>query len=183
MDLFLLKTKLENYHPVVRTSAEEHPQAASVLVVLFIHNDKTFVVMTRRARHLRIHPGEMAFPGGRYEKEDGDLLSTALRETKEEVGLELDKSLISATLPTVQTLTGYEITPYVTILPVRPRILELSGEVEEVFEIPLVALLSTQKRNTDHKAEGNMYVYWHGTNRIWGASAKILQEIERLRSI
>ena len=139
--------------------------------------------MIRRASHLNIHPGEMAFPGGRYEEEDGDLLSTALRETKEEVGVELDESVINATLPTVQTLTGYVITPYVTILPERPRIGELSDEVEEVFEIPLVKLLSTQKQNARYKVEENQYVYWHGTNRIWGASAKILQEIKRFRSI
>ena len=139
--------------------------------------------MTRRSRHLKIHPGEMAFPGGRYEGEDSDLLSTALRETKEEVGLELDETLTSATLPIVKTLTGYEITPYVTILSWRPRIGELSDEVEEVFEIPLTQLLSTQKPNARYKVEENQYVYWHGTNRIWGASAKILQEIERLRTI
>ena len=183
MDLLLFKAKLQNHYPVVRVTVVAGAQIASVLVVLFIHNNKIFVLMTRRSKHLKIHPGEMAFPGGRYEEEDGDLLSTALRETKEEVGVELDESVINATLPIVQTLTGYVITPYVTILPERPRIGELSDEVEEVFEIPLVPLLSTQKRNTEYKVEKNMYVYWHGTNRIWGASAKILQEIQRLRSI
>jgi len=177
MDLFLLKTKLENHHPVVRTSAEENPQAASVLVVLFIHNNEAFVLMTRRAKHLKIHPGEMSFPGGRYEEDDGDLLSTALRETKEEIGLELNESLVNATLSNVKTLTGYEITPYVTALPERPQVGELSGEVEEVFEIPLAKLLSTQERNPRYKVEKNMFIYWHGTNRIWGASAKILQKI------
>ena len=160
MDLFLLKTKLENRHPVVRASIDEQPSTASVLVVLFIHNDKIFVLMTLRSKHLKIHPGEMAFPGGRYEKEDGDLLSTALRETKEEVGLELDESLISSTLPIVQTLTGYKVTPYVTILPERPVIGELSDEVEEVFEIPLVKLFSSQQRNPQHKMEENMFIYW-----------------------
>ena len=97
--------------------------------------------------------------------------------------MELNESVINATLPIVQTLTGYVITPYVTILPERPRIGELSDEVEEVFEIPLVKLLSTQKQNARYKVEENQYVYWHGTNRIWGASAKILQEIKRFRSI
>lgn len=182
MDLFLLKTNLENHHPLVRESAEEHPQIASVLVILFIHNNKTFILMTRRARHLTVHPGEMAFPGGAYEEEDGDLLTTSLRETREEIGLDLDESLISATLPVVNTRTGYQVTPYVTILPVRPRIGELSDEVDEVFEIPLVKLLSTQQRDVGYKVEENMFVYWHGTNRIWGASAKILQKIEHLCS-
>ena len=182
MDLLLFKAKLQNHYPVVRETVVAGAQIAAVMVVLFIHNNKIFVLMTRRSKHLKIHPGEMAFPGGRYEEKDGNLLSTALRETKEEIGMELNESLINATLPYVRTLTGYVITPYVTILPARPRIGELSAEVEEVFEIPFVTLLSTQKLNTEYKVEGNKYVYWHGTNRIWGASAKILQEIERLSS-
>ena len=181
MDLFLLKAKLQNHYPLVREPILESPQIASVMVVLFTHNNDAFVLMTRRSKYLKIHPGEMAFPGGRCEDEDTDLLSTALRETKEEVGLELDEALTSGTLPIVKTRTGYEITPYVSILPGRPRIGELSDEVEEVFEIPLAGLLSTQQRNTQYKQEENKYVYWHGTNCIWGASAKILQEIERLR--
>jgi len=153
------------------------------MVVLYLSNDKIFVLMTLRSKHLKIHPGEMSFPGGRYEDKDGDLLSTALRETKEEIGLELDDMLINATLPVVTTLTGYEITPYVAILQTLPRIGELSDEVEGVFEIPLFKLLSTKQRNIHDKARESKYVYWHGTNCVWGASAKILQEIECLRSI
>ena len=182
MDLLLFKAKLQNHYPVVRETVVAGAQIASVMVVLFIHNEKIFVLMTRRSKHLKIHPGEMAFPGGRYEEKDGNLLSTALRETKEEIGVELNESLINATLPDVRTLTGYVITPYVTILPVRPRIGELSGEVEEVFEIPLLQLLSTQQRNDRFNVEKNMFIYWHGPNRIWGASAKILQKIEHIRS-
>ena len=139
--------------------------------------------MTRRSKQLKIHPGEMSFPGGRYEEEDGNLLNTALRETREEIGMNFDESQVSATLPIVRTLTGYVITPYVIILQERPQVGELSDEVDEVFEIPLVNLLLTQVENTEYKEEENKYVYWYDTNRIWGASAKILQEIERLRTI
>ena len=153
------------------------------MVVLYLSNDKIFVLMTLRSKHLKIHPGEMSFPGGRYEDKDGDLLSTALRETKEEIGFELDDVLINATLPVVTTLTGYEVTPYVAILQRLPRIGELSDEVESVFEIPLLEILSTKQRNLSGKAREGKYVYWHGTNCVWGASAKILREIECLRSI
>ena len=183
MDLLIFKAKLQRLYPVVRESIADHSLIASVMVLLFVHDSKVFILMTRRSRHLKIHPGEMSFPGGRYEKEDGNLLITALRETKEEVGVDLNESQVSATLPIVRTLTGYSITPYVIILQERPRVGELSDEVDEVFEIPLVSLLSTQKKNTEYKAEENKYVYWHDANRIWGASAKILQEIERLRTI
>ncbi|SVD80086.1 uncharacterized protein METZ01_LOCUS432940 [marine metagenome] len=182
MDLFIFKAKLKNQYPVVREPVVVDPRIASVMVILFIHHGEIFILMTRRSMQLKIHPGEMSFPGGRYEEEDGNLLVTALRETREEVGMDLSKSQMTATLPIVQTLTGYAITPYVMILQERPRVGRLSDEVDELFEIPLVKLLSTQKLNAEYKAEENKYVYWHGNNRIWGASAKILQEIERLRS-
>ena len=183
MDLLLFKAKLQNQHPIVREKVAEGLRIASVMVVLFIHNSKIFILMTLRSKHLKIHPGEMAFPGGRYEDEDGDLLSTALRETKEEIGLELDDVLINATLPVVTTLTGYEVTPYVAILQTLPRIGELSDEVESIFEIPLIELLSTKQRNLSGKARESKYVYWYGANCVWGASAKILREIECLRSL
>ena len=183
VDLITLKTKMEKYHPVVREPVEWSPRTASVMVVLYVSNDKVFVLMTLRSKKLKIHPGEMSFPGGRYEKDDGDLLSTAIRETKEEIGLELDDVLINATLPVVTTLTGYEITPYVATLRARPAIGELSDEVESLFEIPLFDLLSTKQRNASCKTGESKYVYWNSTNCIWGASAKILGDIERLRSI
>ena len=184
MDLLIFKDKLQSLYPVVLEQVVATPPLiASVMVLLFTHNSKIFVLMTRRSKQLKIHPGEMSFPGGRYEEEDGNLLTTALRETREEIGVDLNESQVSATLPIVRTLTGYVIAPYVIILQERPQMGELSDEVDEVFEIPLVNLLSTQKLNTEYKAEENKYVYWHGTNRIWGASAKILQEIERLRMV
>ena len=183
MNLVSLKTKMENNHPVVRDPVTWSPRIASVMVVLYLDDDKIFVLMTLRSKQLKIHPGEMSFPGGRYEEKDGDLLSTALRETREEIGLDLNDVLINATLPVVTTLTGYEITPYVAILLAPPTIGELSDEVESVFEIPLFDLLSTKQKNTSGKAGESKYVYWDSANCIWGASAKILGDIERLRSI
>ena len=183
MNLISLKTKMENHHPVVRGPVVWSPRIASVMVLLYVSNDKVFVLMTLRSKKLKIHPGEMSFPGGRYEEEDGDLLSTALRETREEIGLELNDVLINATLPVVTTLTGYKITPYVAILLARPMIGELSDEVESIFEIPLIELLSTKQRNLSGKARESKYVYWYGANCVWGASAKILREIECLRSL
>ena len=183
MDLLIFKTKLKNLYPVSRDLVVADPLIASVVVLLFNFDNKVFVLMTRRSKQLKIHPGEMSFPGGRYEEEDGNLLNTALRETREEIGMNFDESQVSATLPIVRTLTGYVITPYVIILQERPQVGKLSDEVDEVFEIPLVNLLLTQIENAEYKEEENKYVYWHDTNRIWGASAKILQEIERLRTI
>ena len=66
MDLFIFKAKLKNQYPVVREPVVIDPRIASVMVVLFIHSSKIFILMTLRSKHLKIHPGEMAFPGGRY---------------------------------------------------------------------------------------------------------------------
>ena len=178
MDLTCLRNIMEKNYPVARDPVARDSRLAAVMVVLYANKDKIFVLMTLRSKHLKIHPGEMSFPGGRYEDNDGDLLSTALRETKEEIGLDLGNVSVNAKLPVVTTLTGYKITPYVAIVQERPRIGKLNDEVESAFEIPLFKLLSTKQRYDD--VGENMYVFWHGAKRIWGASSKVLQEIERL---
>ena len=180
MDLFLISTKLKNKFPIVRDRVTDPPQKAAILVILYVRNSRTYVAMIKRARHLNTHAGEIGFPGGLYEDRDRNLLTTALRETGEEVGLHLDESAIIASLPTVNTRTGYEITPFVTILDYFPRLEITSDEVEEILEIPLAPLLSTQHRDIGFKAAEEMVVFWYQHHRIWGASAKILQQIEEL---
>ena len=96
MDLLIFKTKLKSLYPVSRDLVVADPLIASVIVLLFNFDNKVFVLMTRRSKQLKIHPGEMSFPGGRYEEEDGNLLNTALRETREEVGMNFDESQVSA---------------------------------------------------------------------------------------
>lgn len=183
MNLFLITTKLKNHFPVVREYAEPHPHRSAVLVILYQKNGKTHVLMTKRALHLKIHAGEISFPGGVVEMEDEDLLCTALRETEEEIGVEVDPPLVIGCLPKVQTRTGFEITPFVAVLRSPLNIKACSDEVYEVLEIPLVSLLSTQQRDIGYNASEEMVVYWHKHHRIWGASAKILQRIENLNLI
>ena len=139
--------------------------------------------MTKRALDLKVHASEISFPGGVMEREDEDLLCTALRETKEETGVEVDPSRVVGCLPKVQTRTGFEITPFVAVLLFPPIIKACSNEVQEVLEIPLASLLATQQRDIGFKASEEMVVYWHKHHRIWGASAKILQRLENLNFI
>lgn len=137
--------------------------------------------MTKRGLHLKVHAGEISFPGGVVEPEDEDLLCTALRETLEEIGKEVDPSQVVGRLPRVETLTGFEITPFVAVLQSPLQNIETSkDEVEEVLDIPLALLLVTRERDAGFKASEEMAVYWYKRHRIWGASAKILQCIENL---
>ena len=67
---------------------------ASVLVVIYGSGPK--ILMTKKSKILKIHAGEISFPGGKWEEQDQDLLSTALRETKEEINLEIKREQISS---------------------------------------------------------------------------------------
>jgi 8-oxo-dGTP pyrophosphatase MutT (NUDIX family) len=180
MDLFMITANLKNHFPVVQESVTLHTQRAAVLVITFNKNSKAHILMTKRALHLKIHAGEISFPGGVMEPDDQHLMDTALRETVEEIGLEVDTSQVIGCLPKVLTRTGFEITPYVAILQSLPNLTISEDEVDEVLEIPLTALLSTHQRDVGYKPDEKMVVYWYECHRVWGASAKILRQIENL---
>ena len=180
MDLFMITANLKNHFPVVHEPITLHAQRAAVLVVIYNKNSKAHVLMTKRALDLKVHAGEISFPGGVVELEDEHLMNTALRETMEEIGLEVDPSQVIGCLPIVQTRTGFEVTPFVAILQSLPELTVSENEVHEVLEMPLTALLSTQQRDIGYKPSKEMVVYWYQHHRIWGASAKILRQIENL---
>jgi 8-oxo-dGTP pyrophosphatase MutT (NUDIX family) len=183
MNLFLITSQLKNHFPVIREPVTPHPQRSAVLVILYKKIQQTHVLMIKRALDLKVHAGEIAFPGGVVEKDDEDLFCTALRETEEEIGVKVDPCRVVGCLPKVQTRTGFEITPYVAALLFPPNIKANSDEVHETLEIPLVPLLSTQQRDVGFKASENMVAYTYKHHRIWGASAKILLQIENLNFI
>ncbi len=181
MDLFLIKTKLKNEFPLTQRVVQPYPQKAAVLVLLYPKNNKTHVLMTKRALHLRSHAGEISFPGGVYEEDkDNNLLATALRETEEEVGAKIEASKVIAELPIVNTRFGFEITPFVSVISETLEFEPEEEEVAEVLEIPFTSLLASQQRDVGFGPENDMVMYWFKHHRIWGASAKILLKIQHL---
>ena len=181
MDLFLITTKLKNEFPLTKRAIQPYPQKAAVLVILYPKNNKTHVLMTKRALHLKSHPGEISFPGGVYEEDkDNDLLATALRETSEEVGANIKSSKVIAELPIVNTRFGFEITPFVCVISEALEFEPEKDEVDEILEIPFTSLLATQQRDVGLSPEKDMVMYWFKHHRIWGASAKILLKIQHL---
>ena len=142
MDLFLIKHKLKNGFPLVRETTLPHPRRAAVMVMLYPKPKKTHVLMTRRAIHLKYHAGEVSFPGGVFEEQDDDLLATALRETEEELAIQVESEDVLGQLPVVSTRLGFEITPFVSVLPSAPKYEPAENEVGEVLEIPFTFLLS-----------------------------------------
>jgi 8-oxo-dGTP pyrophosphatase MutT (NUDIX family) len=181
MDLTRLLSRLKMDFPLnLDSGAEDHPQQAAVLVILYNKNDRTHILLNKRSAHLNNHAGEISFPGGMFEETDGDLLTTALRETEEELNLEIKRSAVLACLSQVTTRLGTIINPFVTLHHEVPRYKENPKEVEEVLEVPLAPLLATQQRDTGYPPEKNMFLYWYEYHKIWGATGKILNELGTL---
>jgi len=183
MNLNLLADRLHSEYPVPESlPLPEHEKSSAVLAILYTRNHQPHVLLIQRAEDLRMHPGQISFPGGTPEKEDSTLLDTALRETREELNLDIPASRILGLLPTVQTLTGYTISPFITILDRLPPYRH-NREAQKVLEISLLPLLSTHHAEMGYNPKKQMVAYWFLEHRVWGATAKILRQIRRLDSV
>ena len=157
-------------------------ELASVLII--IYGESPFVIMTKKAKTLKVHAGEIAFPGGKWCEKDQDLLETAIRETREELGLKVSKEQVIGKLDSVITLNSkYKIRPFVAILETIP-FLKANSEVESILYIPLTSLLNTLSNDNlpEHHSIKEMYTFTFEKYNIWGASARMLKQINNLLS-
>ncbi|MBA4392640.1 MAG: CoA pyrophosphatase [Desulfobacca sp.] len=151
---------------------------AAVLVPLFQKNRRTHILLTKRTDQLEHHKGQISFPGGAYNYEDLDCLTTALRETEEEIGIDMDRVEILGELDHIITVTHFRVCPYVGIIPY-PYPFKLSSfEVERLIELPLDYLLKhAELKEGPFEFLGqsffNLYIEYQG-DIIWGATARIL---------
>ena len=176
MELDVIKSVLSSsIDPSLETT---NYRLASVLVV--IYGEKPVVIMTEKPKHMKFHAGEISFPGGKLEPDDSDLLETALRETREEIGLTITKEQVIGQLEPVVTLnSGFMILPFVAVIDSVP-ILSPNGEVAEIFHISLDSFLKTMARDPDpsHNLIQEMYTFEYEDKTVWGASARILKQIQ-----
>ena len=151
---------------------------ASILVV--IYGQEPIVIMTEKPKHMKFHAGEISFPGGKLDSNDSDLLETALRETSEEIGLVISKDQVIGQLDPVVTLnSGFLILPFISLVNKIPKLLA-NSEVEKIFHIPLESFLKTESRDPDpsHNLIQEMYTFEYQSQIVWGASARILKQIQ-----
>jgi 8-oxo-dGTP pyrophosphatase MutT (NUDIX family) len=153
---------------------------AAVLVPLYLDQGRLHAVFTKRQDDLRRHPGEISFPGGRYEEGEPDLSVTALREAHEEIGLPADAvDIVGALQPTPTIATGYAVYPFVGLIEPGRTWTPSAREVAEVLELPLDALLSGygRRRLVRRGIPIRTDTYVVGENLIWGATARILADL------
>jgi len=154
---------------------------AAVLVPISQGLDGLEVILTKRSSKLRHHPGQIAFPGGRQDPEDADATAAALREAWEEIGLPSHAAEIIGTLPSHETVTGYQVTPVVAIIAGSFDIRVEPGEVEEVFRVPLAHVLNPARFRVEWRylrgVQRKYYVVPWGPYYIWGATARMLRAL------
>jgi len=164
-------------------NANKPLRKAAVLMPLVQRENGLNLIFTQRALHLKHHPGQISFPGGKHEITDASLAFTALRETEEEIGIAQNKVNIIGSLPPLTTNSGFHVTPYIGLLDDTHGLQIDLNEVETCFEAPLAFMLnpehfSTQRfmiNNTFHKT----YCCHYKQHLIWGATAQMVMNLQQ----
>ncbi|MCJ7641013.1 MAG: CoA pyrophosphatase [Desulfobacterales bacterium] len=153
---------------------------AAVIVPLFNKDGSCHILFTKRTHLVKHHKGQISFPGGVFDEEDGDLGRTALREAFEEIGLKEDDVQIIGVLDDIVTVTGFIVTPFVGVFGYPYHFRLSQREIEELIEVPLSSLLNPACFSASEIVDGDrkrlVYNYQCGPHSIWGATALILKQ-------
>lgn len=156
--------------------------AAAVLVPLVAHPEPT-VLLTQRSSELRSHAGQISFPGGRIDPGESEA-AAALREAREEIGLEERFVQMAGFLPDHILLSGFRVTPVVGIVQPGFELKLAPEEVQAIFEVPLAEVFSPSNQRPRRRRLGELELdlidIQHGELTIWGATAGMLQCLGKL---
>ena len=174
-------------NPDIVLPADRTLRPAGVLVAVEMVANLPHIVLTKRASHLKHHPGQIAFPGGKQDEGDEDVTAAALREAREEIGLPCENVELLGQLPSHETVTSFRVTPVVGLITAPFEDRPEEGEVDEVFRVPLDHVLknahfSIQARRWRGQKR-HYYTVPFGPYYIWGATARILRGLaERMET-
>lgn len=148
-------------------------------VLIGIRDDREQnVLLTVRTDTLQQHAGQVAFPGGRVETDDADVVAAALRESREEIGLDASMVTPLGFLESFETISGYWVTPVVARVAANATLKPDPSEVAEVFEVPFAFFLepaNLRRYTMDFRGHRrDMVEFLHAGYRIWGVTAAIL---------
>ncbi len=171
-----IQQRLRDYEiPVI----DENRDKAAVLIPI-MDLDEPEVVLTLRASRLDAHAGEVAWPGGRMDDDDEDLIFTALRESEEEIGLPPSAVEIVGELRPFISKFGLHVTPYIGLITEPVDLVANPDELDAIFTVPINYLMDDPRTETNvisrHGETHIVPVYHYDGFRIWGLTAMILRE-------
>jgi 8-oxo-dGTP pyrophosphatase MutT (NUDIX family) len=160
------------------------PVPAAVLVALVDRPEGLTVLLTERASQLAKHAAQISFPGGRLEESDADIASAAVREAQEEIGLDPSRVRVFGYLPDHLVISGFRVTPVLSLVTPPITLLANPDEVAEIFEVPLSHVFDIRNRKARLRRVGDedilLYdIAWQGQS-IWGATAGMLLTLVRM---
>lgn len=159
------------------------PKESAVLILFYPHRNKVYTVFIKRPKYPGVHSGQIAFPGGKFEEEDLNLTNTALREAKEEIGINPDHVTVVGTLTKLFIPpSNFNVLPVVGYANKRPEFISDPVEVDEIVEIKVDQLINpenNQHREILHRNQTKVKVpaYFINDQIIWGATAMIIHEL------
>lgn len=164
---------------------DEKPIESAVCILLFPSENKIFFPLIKRAGGIHSHGGQISFPGGKYEEEDINLVNTAIRETFEEVGINVPKINILGRLSLLYVpVSNYMISPYVAYVDEALAYDISEYEVQFVMNADLFFFFKDSNKSTMIINRGEIEVlapyYSIDDEKVWGATAMILSEFEAL---
>ena len=154
---------------------------SAVVMPIFLRDGEYHIIFTKRSHRVKVHKGEISFPGGAYEEEDETLLNTALRECDEEIGLGANAIEVVGELDDFPTIgSDYVISPYVAFVSWPYQVKLDPWEVDSIIEVPIAALLNrngvTEETELWRDNPVTTFSYRYEGEIIWGASARILRQ-------
>ena len=158
---------------------------AAVLIALVPNGNDFNVIFTKRSSNLRVHSGQISFPGGVVEKDDLDEVSGALREAYEEVGIDPLSVNVLGILDLYLTGTGYKVRPVIGLLKSEPDYKISTEEVDYVFKVPLSFLIDVRnhkkiKKNITNHEVRVFYSLEYNDYFIWGVTAGIIVKLSEV---
>jgi len=165
----------------------QHPlplKSAAVLIALVeseVEGEGLQVLLTKRASHLKHHPSQVSFPGGKVEQEDKSIIDTALREAFEEIGLTRESATVIGQLPAYETISGFHVTPVIAIITAKQSYQMDKNEVAEIFQVPLQHFITTDEHHvfvaSRNGKQHNIHFLPYKHYNIWGATAVMLKDL------
>ena len=168
---------------VLDEEAEGHGVTPAAVLVAIVDRPDPTVILTLRPETMRKHPGQVSFPGGRIDPGDDGPVAAALREAEEEIGLPPSSVTVIGIADRYRTVTGFEVTPVLAIVPAGLTLTPHPGEVAAVFEAPLRYILDPRHQHIRTAVwrgrERTYYEIMWDERKIWGATAAMIVNLSR----